>query len=127
MLSGKFLNYLYITKIETSANGNKVRGSASSSRKATEFDKNARNGYVRNLWFIDFAGKESTENAKKLKVGDKIIVPPDQWSITNGEEYETGKYSKAKVTIWNWSYNDGAKKSSSTNEQEPPDDDDVPF
>lgn len=128
MLSTKFLNYLYVTNIEVNDAGTFVKGRATTSRKATEYDKKDYKGYVQSSWFIKFAGKETVANAKKLKKGDKIIVPPNGFSITTGEEYADKKYSPTVVQIWEWSYNDGGKKKdSSENEPETPPEDDIPF
>ena len=128
MLSTKFLNYLYVTNIEVNDAGTFVKGRATTSRKATEYDKKDYKGYVQSSWFIKFAGKETVANAKKLKKGDKIIVPPNGFSITTGEEYADKKYSPTVVQIWEWSYNDGRKKKASKeNEPEMPPEDDIPF
>lgn len=129
MLTTKFLNYLYIKEIEVNEAGTFVKGRATTSRKATEYDKKDYQGYVQSSWFIRFAGKEATANAKKLKKGDKIIVPPNGFSITTGEEYADKKYSPTVVQIWEWSYNDGGKKkTSSENEQvSEVEEDQIPF
>lgn len=127
MLQSKYDNYLYIKEIKVNSAGTLVTGRASTSRKKTEYDKMDYNGYVQSSWFIKFAGKESTENAKKLKVGDKIIVPADGFTITTGEEYAEKKYSVTLVQIWNWRYNDGGKKKNVEEKEETPPEDDIPF
>lgn len=129
MLSTKFLNYLYITNIEVNDAGTFVKGRATTSRKATEYDKKDYKGYVQSSWFIKFAGKETVANAMKLKKGDKIIVPNNGFSITTGEEYADKKYSPTVVQIWEWSYNDGGKKKDSSEPNSTPEDgdDSIPF
>lgn len=128
MLSTKFSNYLYIKEIKVNEKGTMVTGKATTSRKKTDYDKFDYKGYVSSSWLIKFSGKDSTERAKSLKTGDKIIVPQDGFSIKSGEKYAEGKYSPTTVEIWEWSMNGGGSNSSQENEMaELPPEDDVPF
>lgn len=118
MISTKFLNYAYVNKVEVNAGGY-VKARISTSRKGTDFDKfKNEKGYVTSSWFADFS-KEASADAKGLKIGDKIIIPPDGFSITCGEKYAEDKYSPARLTIWKWSYNDGGQKKSGSESSKP--------
>jgi hypothetical protein len=129
MLSSKYENRMYIgTDAKVNDAGTLVSFRASTSRKATDYDKLPKNGYVYSSWNVRILGKEACKDAKRIKKGDKIVVPPDAFSITNGEVYEEGKFSYPQVQVFSFSFYDGKK--SKGNEQEEPEaeeESDIPF
>ncbi len=129
MLSSKYENRLYVnTDVKVNEAGTMVSFRASTSRKATEYDKMAKNGYVYSSWNVRMLGKAVCKDAKKIKKGDKIVVPADSFSITNGEIYDENKFSYPQLQVFAFSFYDGKK----SNEQEPDDEEDgeeseIPF
>lgn len=130
MLSSKYDNRMYIgTDAKVNGSETMVSFRASTSRKATEYDKLPKNGYVYSSWNVRILGKDACKDAKRIKKGDKITVPHDGFSITNGEIYEENKFSYPQVQVFSFSFYDGKK--SKSNEQEEPESEDgedtIPF
>ena len=130
MLSSKYDNRMYVSSdAKVNDAGTLVSFRASTSRKATDYDKLPKNGYVYSIWNVRVLGKDACKDAKKIKKGDKITVPHDAFSITNGEIYEENKFSNPQVQVFSFSFYDG--KTTKSNEQEEPEsedgDDSIPF
>lgn len=130
MLSSKYDNRLYIgSDAKVNDAGTMVSFKASTSRKATEYDKMAKNGYVYSNWNVRILGKDACKDAKRIKKGDKITVPHDAFALTNGELYDEGKFSYPQLQVFSFSFYDGKKSKGNEQEEpsEPEPEDDIPF
>lgn len=94
------------------ATGKVVSVRASTSRKATNYDKFEYKGYVESSWWLEFKGEKAVSGASKLKKGDVILL--NEFILTSGEKYAEedgkGKYSPTKIQVMKWSFKDAGSK-----------------